>query len=96
MVHTNNRVESGNVDQSKSSIPISVFHQQKKMIPNGNSVVNHHHHHLMKVNGVDHHAHEEEGFKKEMRDLAKMLSKLNPTSMAFLLEGVTSLTGNEG
>ncbi|KAL4558803.1 hypothetical protein LXL04_037005 [Taraxacum kok-saghyz] len=42
------------------------------------------HHHQMKVNGVDHHDHEEEGFKKEMRNLAEMLSKLNPMAEEFV------------
>lgn len=96
-VASNNRVESGDVDQSKSSISISSFHQQKKMIPNGNGNGNtglnhhhHHHHHQMKVNGVDHHDHEEEGFKKEMRDLAEMLSKLNPMAEEFVPPSLTN------
>ncbi|KAJ9541449.1 hypothetical protein OSB04_027955 [Centaurea solstitialis] len=84
----NGGVESADSDQSKSSsISItrsnndhhhqSFHHQQKnnlKMIPNGNG--HHHGHH-------DHHV-EEEGFKKEMRDLAEMLSKLNPMAEEFV------------
>ncbi|XP_024972008.1 polyadenylate-binding protein-interacting protein 12-like isoform X2 [Cynara cardunculus var. scolymus] len=87
---SNNRVESTDVDQSKSSISIArsndhhqSFHQQTKMIPNGNGVLNHHHQ-QMKMTAVDHHDHEEEGFKKEMRDLAEMLSKLNPMAEEFV------------
>ncbi|CAI9260019.1 unnamed protein product [Lactuca saligna] len=86
-------------EKSKSPFgdTVSRFHQQKKMIPNGNgngnTVLNHHHHHhhhQMKVNGVDHHDHEEEGFKKEMRDLAEMLSKLNPMAEEFVPPSLTN------
>ncbi|XP_076912913.1 polyadenylate-binding protein-interacting protein 11-like isoform X2 [Bidens hawaiensis] len=43
----------------------------------------HHHHHQPKMNnGVDHH--EDEGLKKEMRDLAEILSKLNPMAEEFV------------
>ncbi|CAI9285117.1 unnamed protein product [Lactuca saligna] len=63
-----------------------------------NGVSNNHHQHQMTTNGVDHHnqedddddddeeeeEEEEEGFKKEMRDLAEMLSKLNPMAAEFV------------
>lgn len=58
-----------------------------------NGVMNHHQN-QMKMNGGDHHhddadvdvdrENEEEGFKKEMRDLAEMLSKLNPMAEEFV------------
>ncbi|XP_071735507.1 polyadenylate-binding protein-interacting protein 12-like isoform X2 [Rutidosis leptorrhynchoides] len=56
-----------------------------------NGVMNHHHQNQMKMNGGDHHHHKDvdhetadEGFKKEMRDLAEMLSKLNPMAEEFV------------
>ncbi|KAJ0853424.1 putative RNA recognition motif domain, ataxin-2, RNA-binding domain superfamily [Helianthus annuus] len=38
----------------------------------------------MKMNGGDHRDHDDEGLKKEMRDLAEMLSKLNPMAEEFV------------
>ncbi|XP_024964237.1 polyadenylate-binding protein-interacting protein 12-like isoform X2 [Cynara cardunculus var. scolymus] len=92
---SNNHVEPNDVDQSKSSISKSrssdqhqSSDQQKKMTtPNGNggllygNSVSNNHQHQMAMNGVDQ---EEEGFKKEMRDLAEMLSKLNPMAAEFV------------
>ncbi|XP_022009569.1 polyadenylate-binding protein-interacting protein 12 isoform X2 [Helianthus annuus] len=76
---SNNRVESADFDQ-----------QKKNIMPNGNGVLNHHHqnnnnnNHQMKMNGGDHRDHDDEGLKKEMRDLAEMLSKLNPMAEEFV------------
>ncbi|KAK9062351.1 hypothetical protein SSX86_019537 [Deinandra increscens subsp. villosa] len=91
--NNNNRVESNDVDHSKSSIQRSNDHNQsfnqKKniIIPNGNGgLPNHHQTTTKKMNngGVDHRDHEDEGLKKEMRDLAEMLSKLNPMAEEFV------------
>lgn len=95
---SDNRVESADVDQSKSLISKSrpsdqnQSSDQPKTTSNGNGSVvygngasNNHHQHQMPVNGVDHRDHEEEeGFKKEMRDLAEMLSNLNPMAAEFV------------
>nr|KAJ0205604.1 hypothetical protein LSAT_V11C500252990 [Lactuca sativa] len=85
------------ISKSRSSDQHQSSDQQKTTPPNGNGslaynngVSNNHHQHQMTTNGVDHHnqedeeEEEEEGFKKEMRDLAEMLSKLNPMAAEFV------------
>ncbi|CAH1412642.1 unnamed protein product [Lactuca virosa] len=87
---SNNQVESKDADQTESSILISRSNQEKKItsnntngtLINGNGVSNHPQHHLV-VNGADRHGHEE-GFKKDMRDLEEILSKLNPMAEEFV------------
>ncbi|KAL8193837.1 hypothetical protein R6Q57_026079 [Mikania cordata] len=84
MTLVENRVESNDVDQSNDHP--EGFHQQKNMIPNGNGVLNHHNHQT-KMNAVDH---GDEGLNKEMRDLAEMLSKLNPMAEEFVPPSLTT------
>ncbi|CAI9277457.1 unnamed protein product [Lactuca saligna] len=87
---SNNQVESKDADQTESSILISRSNQEKKItsnntngtLINGNGVSNHHQHHLV-VNGADRDGHEE-GFKKDIRDLEEILSKLNPMAEEFV------------
>lgn len=75
---------------------VGVFQQQKQII-NGNGVLGQH----QKMNGVDLRRNggvvDEndggEGFKKEMRDLEEMLSKLNPMAEEFV---PPSLSSNHG
>ncbi|XP_071701132.1 polyadenylate-binding protein-interacting protein 12-like isoform X2 [Rutidosis leptorrhynchoides] len=90
---SNNHVENDVVDQSKSTSD-----QQKKMTTNGNgngngnSNSNGNGNLLYSGNGVsnnhnihDHdHDQEDDGYKKDMRDLAEMLSKLNPMAAEFV------------
>ncbi|XP_076953875.1 polyadenylate-binding protein-interacting protein 12-like isoform X2 [Bidens hawaiensis] len=68
---SNNQAEQNDdVDQSKSITIDQHQHQNPQMVMNG---------------GGDHHDHDaNEGFKKEMRDLAEMLSKLNPMAAEFV------------
>ncbi|KAI3814294.1 hypothetical protein L1987_19045 [Smallanthus sonchifolius] len=74
---SNNLADVDQSDQHQSS-------DQQQVTSNGNGSMlyvsnNHHQHqHQMAMNG------EEEGFKKEMRDLAEMLSKLNPMAAEFV------------
>ncbi|KVH91475.1 polyadenylate-binding protein-interacting protein 12-like isoform X1 [Cynara cardunculus var. scolymus] len=97
VVENGGSIESNDVDQSESSVLISrsndnhqSFHQEKNIMTNvngtsinGNGVASHQQHQMV-VNGVDRHDHEEEDFKKEMRDLEEMLSKLNPMAEEFV------------
>ncbi|XP_004240980.1 polyadenylate-binding protein-interacting protein 12 [Solanum lycopersicum] len=55
--------------------------QQKEESVNGNGVLDSHSIQHQKMNGVDG---GDEGFKKEMRDLEEMLSKLNPMAEEFV------------
>ncbi|KAL8211338.1 hypothetical protein R6Q57_005775 [Mikania cordata] len=94
-------VESNDVDQSnKSSVSMRSnehhqgFHHQKKITPNGNGGLNHHQ--TKKMNGIDHLDHEEEGFQKDMRDLAEMLSKLNPMAEEFVPPSLSNNNFNVG
>ena len=82
------------ISKSRSSDQHQSSDQQKtavngngNLVYGNNGVSNNHHQHQMAVNGVDHHNQEEEeedGFKKEMRDLAEMLSNLNPMAAEFV------------
>ncbi|KAI7758227.1 hypothetical protein M8C21_018749 [Ambrosia artemisiifolia] len=82
----NNRVEAADFDQ-----------QKKNIMPNGNMGLNHlnnnnnnnnNHHHSDNNNNSNSQMksgdHDDEGLKKEMRDLAEMLSKLNPMAEEFV------------
>ncbi|KAL8209616.1 hypothetical protein R6Q57_006348 [Mikania cordata] len=70
------------------------FHHQKKITPNGNGGLNHHQ--TKKTNGIDHRDHEEEGFDKDMRNLAEMLSKLNPMAEEFVPPSLSNNNFNVG
>ncbi|XP_022035197.1 polyadenylate-binding protein-interacting protein 11 isoform X2 [Helianthus annuus] len=77
--NNNNRVESEDLDQSKSLIsraneyePQKGFHQSSKMMMGSNG------------NGGMNDRDRDQGFDKEMRDLAEMLSKLNPLAEEFV------------
>ncbi|KAK1410878.1 hypothetical protein QVD17_37420 [Tagetes erecta] len=61
------------------------------MMGNGNSVMNHHnlhhhhhHHHHLHQSKMMNNGEDDEGLKKEIRDLAEMLSKLNPMAEEFV------------
>ncbi|KAK9071601.1 hypothetical protein SSX86_008030 [Deinandra increscens subsp. villosa] len=86
-------VESIDVDHSKSSSisrSIEGFHHTS--IPNGNAVLlNPPNQSPKMMNARDHGEQDDEGFKKDMRDLAEMLSKLNPMAEEFV---PPSLSGN--
>ncbi|KAI7728208.1 hypothetical protein M8C21_012900 [Ambrosia artemisiifolia] len=82
-------VESNGVDQSESEVVMSRsndsdnnFQQEKKVMTNG--VLNNHEHH------------EDEGFKKEMRDLEEILSKLNPMAEEFVPPSLSNKSYNRG
>ncbi|KAI3707723.1 hypothetical protein L6452_26352 [Arctium lappa] len=76
VVENGGSVEPNDVDQSKSSISNS---DQQKKNGNGGLLYGNGNQHQMAMNQE-----EEEGFKKEMRDLAEMLSKLNPMAAEFV------------
>ncbi|KAI7728194.1 hypothetical protein M8C21_012886 [Ambrosia artemisiifolia] len=80
-------VESNGVEQSESEVVMSrpndnSFEQEKKVMTNG--VLNNHEHH------------EDEGFKKEMRDLEDILSKLNPMAEEFVPPSLSNKSYNRG
>lgn len=98
VVENNNHVEQNDVsDQSKLSVSKanSNDHENKTvMTPNGNNSNEYQTNDqsnkiVMSTNGVSNNKNyndheEEEGFKKDMRDLAEMLSKLNPMAAEFV------------
>ncbi|GJY74594.1 polyadenylate-binding protein-interacting protein 12-like protein isoform X1 [Tanacetum coccineum] len=82
-------VEKNDLDQSISVLKsdqqqqgFQYQDQNKVVVANGNGALNHHH----DDDGGDNDGgdHVKEGFKKEMRDLAEMLSKLNPMAEEFV------------
>lgn len=99
-------VEKNDVDQS---ISVSKNDQggfqyqdqnKKVVVANGNGALNHHDHDdggaddgVVVGGGGDH---VKEGFKKEMRDLAEMLSKLNPMAEEFVPPSLSNNVYNNG
>ncbi|KAF5775159.1 putative RNA recognition motif domain, ataxin-2, RNA-binding domain superfamily [Helianthus annuus] len=98
-VSSNNQVESNGVEQSDSAVVLSGSNDN-----NNNNINNDNIHDenggLMNGNGTgyNHHEqrHEDEGFKKEMRDLEDILSKLNPMAEEFVPPSLSNNGYNGG